>query len=99
MSPMTSVDPLSLVYLICKSTEATLPKTAVKSFHNQKPWITRIINTRTAAYNFGLQSENIDDYKVAAYNVRRAVKEAKGDYGKKVELQFQEVIPEACGKV
>ncbi len=40
-----------------------------------------------------LQSGNMDNYKAAAYNVRRAVKEAKRDYGKKVELQFQEGNP------
>ncbi len=83
--------------VVCKTTEATVPKTTVKSFHNQKPWITRTIwdaiNTRTAAYNLGLQSGNMDNYKAAAYNVRRAVKEAKGDYGKEVQLQFQEGNP------
>ncbi len=35
----------------------------------------------------------MDNYNTAAYNVRRAVKEAKRDYGKKVELQFQEGNP------
>ncbi len=39
-------------------------------------------NTHTAAYNLGLHSGNMDNYKAAAYDVRRAVKEAKGDYGK-----------------
>ncbi len=51
------------------------------------------INTRTAAYNLGLQSGNMDSYKAAAYNVRREVKDAKGDYGKKVQLKFQEGNP------
>lgn len=29
-----------VVDLICETTEATMPKTKVKSVHNQKPWIT-----------------------------------------------------------
>lgn len=33
----------SVVDLICKTTAATLPKTPVKSFHNQTPRITRTI--------------------------------------------------------
>ncbi len=55
----------SVVDLICKTREATVPKTAVKLFHNQKPWITGIIrdaiNTQTVAYNLGLQSGNMDN--------------------------------------
>lgn len=78
--------------LICETTEAIVPKTTIKSFHNQKPQITRTIwdaiNTHTATCNLELQSGNMNNYKAAAYNVRRAVKEAKRDYGKKVELQF-----------
>ena len=37
-----------------------------------------------------MQSGNINNYKAATYNMRRAVKEAKRDNSKKVELQFQE---------
>ncbi len=70
---------------------ATVPRITVKSFHNQKPWITRnirdAINTHIASYNRGLQSGNMANYKAAAYNVRRVVREAKGDCGKKVELK------------
>ncbi len=64
----------SVVDLICKTTEATVPKTTAKLFHKEKPWIARTIwdaiNTCTAGYT--------DNYKTEAYNVRRAVKEAKG---------------------
>ncbi len=69
-SPVTSMDSESVVGLICKTTEATVPKTTVKSFHNQKAWITRTIrdaiNTRTGAYK---QTTN-NYYKAAAYNVK-----------------------------
>ena len=33
----------SVVDLIYQTTQATVPKTTVKSFHNQKPWIIRTI--------------------------------------------------------
>ena len=36
---------------------------------------------------------NIGSYKAAAYNVTRAVEEAKSDHSKKVEQQFQEGNP------
>lgn len=91
-SPKTFTEPV--VDLISETTEATIPKTTVKSLHNQKSWnqwtIRDAINTLTAGYNLGLQSVHMDNYSAAAYNVRRAVKQAKGDYGKTVEQQFQE---------
>ncbi len=39
------------------------------------------LNMLCTAYNLGLQSGNMDNCKAAADNVRRAVKEAKRDYG------------------
>ncbi|KAK1800215.1 hypothetical protein P4O66_000260 [Electrophorus voltai] len=66
----------------------------IKKFSNQKPWVDRTIrealNSRTAAYNAGIISGNMDEYKSAAYGVRRAVREAKRRYGKKLETQFQQ---------
>ncbi|KAK1784066.1 hypothetical protein P4O66_021738, partial [Electrophorus voltai] len=63
-------------------------------FPNPKPWVDRTIrealNSRTAAYNAGIISGNMDEYKSAAYGVRRAVREAKLRYGKKLETQFQQ---------
>ena len=32
----------------------------------------------------------MDDYKAAAYNVRKVVKDAKREYGEKMESKFQE---------
>ena len=81
----------SVVDLLCETTEETVSKTTVKSLHNQKPWITRTIrdaiNTLTTAHNLGLQPENMDNYKAAAYNVRMW------------NYISRRVIPEACGKV
>ena len=41
----------------------------------------------------------MDNYKAAAYNVRRTVKYAKGTTGRKWNYNFRRAIPEACGKV
>ncbi|KAK3547190.1 hypothetical protein QTP86_017556, partial [Hemibagrus guttatus] len=43
-----------------------------------------------AAYNAGLALGNMDSYKAASYNVRKAVKEAKQRYGRKLESQLQQ---------
>ncbi|KAK1796305.1 hypothetical protein P4O66_009373 [Electrophorus voltai] len=71
----------------------TIPRITIKKFSNQKPWVDRTIrealNSRTAAYNAGIISGNMDEYKSAPYGVRRAVMEAKRRYGKKLETQFR----------
>ncbi|KAK1795531.1 hypothetical protein P4O66_001242 [Electrophorus voltai] len=67
-----------------------IPRATTKTYPNQKPWVDKTIrealNSRTAAYNTG----NMDEYKSAAYGVRRAVREAKRRYVKKLESQFQQ---------
>ncbi|KAK1802088.1 hypothetical protein P4O66_004431 [Electrophorus voltai] len=65
--------------------------TPIPESEAQKPWVEKTIrkalNSRTAAYNAGIISGNMDEYKSAAYGVRRAVREAKQRYGKKLETQ------------
>ncbi|KAK1802734.1 hypothetical protein P4O66_021276, partial [Electrophorus voltai] len=84
----------AVVGFIGKLVEDTIPRTTIKTFPNQKPWVDRTIrealNSRTTAYNAGIISGNMDEYKSAAYGVRRAVREAKRRYGKKLETQFQQ---------
>ncbi|KAK3548865.1 hypothetical protein QTP70_021277 [Hemibagrus guttatus] len=54
----------------------------------EKLWVDKTIHdglrTRSTAYNSGLASGNMEEYKVASYSLRR---EAKRCYGKKLELQ------------
>ncbi|KAK1788604.1 hypothetical protein P4O66_002679 [Electrophorus voltai] len=73
----------AVVGFIGKLVDDTIPRITIK------PWVDRTIrealNSRTAAY-----SGNMDEYKSAAYGVRRAVREAKRHYGKKLETQFQQ---------
>ncbi|KAK1802700.1 hypothetical protein P4O66_021237 [Electrophorus voltai] len=84
----------AVVGFIGKLVDDTIPRITIKKFSNQKPWVDRTIrealNSRTAAYNAGIISGNMDEYKSAAYGVRRAVREAKRRYGKKLETQFQQ---------
>ncbi|KAK1803647.1 hypothetical protein P4O66_020754, partial [Electrophorus voltai] len=84
----------AVVGFIEKLVDDTIPRITIKKFSNQKPWVDRTIrealNSRTAAYNAGIISGNMDEYKSAAYGVRRAVREAKRRYGRKLETQFQQ---------
>ncbi|KAK1798031.1 hypothetical protein P4O66_000528 [Electrophorus voltai] len=84
----------AVVGFIGKLVDNTIPRTTIKKFPNQKPWVDKTIrealNSHTAAYNVGIISGNMDEYKSAAYEVRRAVREAKRRYGRKLETQFQQ---------
>ncbi len=65
----------------------------IKTFSNQKPWVDRTIrdavNHRTAAYNAGLSSGNMSEYKTSCYALRRAVRAAKRWYSERIESHFQ----------
>ncbi|KAK1784304.1 hypothetical protein P4O66_003692 [Electrophorus voltai] len=84
----------AVVGFIGKLVHDTIPRITIKKFSNQKHWVDRTIhealNSSTAAYNVGIISGNMDEYKSAAYGVRRAMREAKRRYGKKLETQFQQ---------
>ncbi len=65
----------------------------IRTFSNQKPWVDRSIrdavNHRTAAYNAGLLSGNMSEYKTSCYALRRAVRAAKLRYRERIESHFQ----------
>jgi len=52
--------------------------------------IRNTLNGRTTAYNFGLISGHMDEYKAASYRLRRAVKDAKRWYRDRVETQMKQ---------
>ncbi len=66
---------LSFVNTLTEQATETVTK---MTFSNQKPWVDRSIrdavNHRTAAYNTGLLSGNMSEYKASCYALRRAVK-------------------------
>ncbi len=65
----------------------------IRIFSNQKPWVDRTIrdavNHRTAAYNAGILSGNMSEYKASCYALRRAVRSAKLRYRERIESHFQ----------
>lgn len=71
----------SVEKFICDTTEATVPRTTVKSLHNQKPWITRVIQgsiiLQTTANHLGLLSGNMNIYNAAVCDVWRAIKKSQ----------------------
>ncbi len=74
-------------------TEQATETVTIRTFSNQKPWVDRIIrdavNQRTAAYNAGLLSRNMSEYKASCYALRRAVRAAKLRYRERIESHFQ----------
>ncbi|KAK1806282.1 hypothetical protein P4O66_000151 [Electrophorus voltai] len=84
----------AVVGFIGKLVDDTIQRATIKKFSNQKPWLDKTmreaLNSHTAAYNAGIISRNMVEYKSAAYGVRRAVREAKRRYGRKLESQFQQ---------
>ena len=81
-----------VISFISQLTDEIIPKVIVKVYPNQKPWVDRSIrealNAQTSAYNNGLSSGDMTSYKVASYQVRKAVKAAKKRYREKVETHL-----------
>ncbi len=81
---------LSFVYTLTVQATETV---TIKTFSNQKPWVDRTIrdavNHRTAAYNAGILSGNMSEYKASCYALRRAVRSAKRRYSEIIESHFQ----------
>ncbi len=65
-------------------TEQATETVTIKTFSNQKPWVDRTIrdavNHRTAAYNAGILSGNMSEYKASCYALRRAVRAFYGRF-------------------
>ncbi len=74
-------------------TEQATETVTIRTFSNQKPWVDRTIrdadNHRTAAYNAGILSGNMSEYKASCYALRRAVRAAKRRYRERIESHFQ----------
>ncbi len=81
---------LSFVYMLTDQATETV---TIRTFSNQKPWVDRTIhaavNQCTAAYNAGLLSGNMSEYKASCYARRRAVRAAKLRYRERIESHFQ----------
>ncbi|KAK1802009.1 hypothetical protein P4O66_022242, partial [Electrophorus voltai] len=73
----------AVVGFIGKLTDDTIPRITIKKFPDQKPWVDKticeVLNFRTAAYNAGIISGNMDEYKSVAYGVHRAATSSSGN--------------------
>lgn len=74
----------AVVALAGKLAEDTVEKTVIRMFPNRKPWVDKttsnVLRLCSAAYWTLLVSGNMDQYKAASYQVRRAVKQAMLSY-------------------
>ncbi len=90
-SEVSEVTDVALSYVKTLIEQATETVT-IRRFSNQKPWVDRTIcdavNHRTAAYNAGLLSGNISEYKASCYALRRAVRAAKLRYRERIKSHF-----------
>ncbi len=81
---------LSFVNTLTEQATETVTR---RTFSNQKPWVNRTIraaiNQRTAAYNTGLLSGNMSEYKASCYALRHAVRVTKLRYRERMESHFQ----------
>ncbi len=81
---------LNFVNTLTKQATKTV---TIKTSSNQKPWVDRTIrdavNHRTAAYNAGILSGNMSEYKASCYALRRAVRAAKLRYSERIESHLQ----------
>ena len=79
-----------------------IPSVKIKVFPNQKPWVDGTVraalSARTAAYNAGISTGDMMDYKVAAYGLRKTVKAAKCRYKDRVEADFNAGDPASVWK-
>ncbi len=82
-----------VVSFINTLTDQATETVTIRTFSNQKPWVDRSIrdavNHRTAAYNAGLLSGNMSEYKTSCYALRRAIRAAKLRYRERIESHFQ----------
>ncbi len=69
-------------------TEQATETVTKRTFSNQKLWVDRtipeLINHRTAAFNAGLLSGNMSEYKASCYALRCAVRAAKLRYRERI---------------
>jgi hypothetical protein len=75
---------------INKCIEDVVPTVTVRTYTNQKPWITGNIRTelmgRAAA--FKKWDSNLEAYKKSRYVLRQTIKQAKHQYRTKIELYY-----------
>ena len=79
-----------------------IPSVKIKVFPNQKPWVDGTVraalSARTAAYNAGISTGDMMDYKVAAYGLRKTLKLQSADIRTEWKPTSTQVTPLVCGR-
>ena len=80
-----SIKPVSVLCI-----ENVVPTVIVRTYPNQKPWITGNIRTelKGRAAAFKVQDSNPEAYKKSHYALRRTIKQAKRQYRAKIESYY-----------
>ena len=80
----------SVTGFINKCIEDVVPTVTVRTYPNQKPWITGSIRTelKASAAAFKEQDSNPEAYKKSYYALRRTIKQAKHQYRTKIDLYY-----------
>ena len=80
----------SVIGFINKCIDDVIPKVTVRTYPNQKPWITGniCIELKARAAAFKEWHTNPDNYKKSRYALRRTIKQAKRQYRFKIESYY-----------
>ena len=80
----------SVTGFINKCIEDIVLTVTVRTYPNQKPWITGNIRTerKVRAAAFKVQDSNPEGYKKSCYTLRRTIKQAKCQYRTKIESYY-----------
>jgi hypothetical protein len=79
--------PVQESYGLGKCIEHVVPVVTVRTYPNQKPWITGNIRTepKVRAPAIKVWYSNLEGYKKSRYALRRTIKQAKHQYSTKIE--------------
>jgi hypothetical protein len=79
-----------VIGFINKCIDDVVPTVTVRTYPNQKPWITGSIHTELKARAVAIkeQDSNLEAYKKSRYAIRRTIKQAKHQYRTKVESYY-----------
>jgi hypothetical protein len=85
---MRSIPPVT--GFINKCIDDVVPTVTVRTYSNQKPWITGnfCIELKARAVAFKEQENNPDVYKKSRYTLRQTIKQAKHQYRIKIESYY-----------
>ena len=80
----------SVIGFINKCIDDVVPTVTVRTYPNQKPWITGNIRTELKARAAAIKERdsNPEIYKKSCYALRRTIKQAKCQYRTKIEAYY-----------